>query len=120
MVRFDVPCVSVTHALNYFKMHMVGDDYLTEHRQAEMVWCGHDAARLGLHGTVKKDDFRKLCEGRHPVSGEKLGARDSGPVKRVCYFGQISPPKDVSIAYLVGGDERIAGWWKEAVNDTFK
>jgi hypothetical protein len=23
--------------------------------------------------------------------------RDSGPVKRVCYFGQISPPKDVSI-----------------------
>jgi conjugative relaxase-like TrwC/TraI family protein len=38
----------------------------------------------------------------------------------VCYFGQISPPKDVSIAYLVGGDERIAGWWKEAVNDTVK
>ena len=33
--------------------------------------------------------------------------RDSGPVKRVCYFGQISPPKDVSIAYLVGGDGRI-------------
>ena len=36
MVRFDKPCVSVTHALNYFKMHMAGDDYLTEHGQAEM------------------------------------------------------------------------------------
>ena len=120
MVRFDKPCVSVTHALNYFKMHMAGDDYLTEHGQAEMVWCGHDAARLGLHGTVQKDDFRKLCEGKHPVTGETLGVRESGPVRRTCYFGQISPPKDVSIAYLVGGDERIAGWWKEVVNDTIK
>jgi conjugative relaxase-like TrwC/TraI family protein len=120
MVRFDKPCVSVTHALNYFKMHMAGDDYLTEHGQAEMVWCGYDAARLGLHGTVLKDDFRKLCEGKHPVTGETLGVRDSGPVRRTCYFGQVSPPKDVSIAYLVGGDERIAGWWKDVVNDTIK
>ena len=120
MVRFDKPCVSVTHVLNYFKMHMAGDDYLTEHGQSEMVWCGHDAARLGLHGTVQKDDFRKLCEGKHPVTGETLSVRDSGPVRRACYFGQISPPKDVSVAYLVGGDERIAGWWKEVVNDTIK
>jgi conjugative relaxase-like TrwC/TraI family protein len=112
--------VSVTHALNYFKMHMAGDDYLTEHGQAEMVWCGHDAVRLGLHGIVQKDDFRKLCEGRHPVTGETLSVRDSGPVRRVCYFGQIAPPKDMSIAYLVGADERIASWWKEAVNDTVK
>ena len=26
----------------------------------------------------------------------------------------------MSIAYLVGGDERIVGWWKEVVNDTIK
>ena len=117
MVRFDKPCVSVTHALNYFKMHMAGDDYLTEHGQAEMVWCGRDAARLGLHGIVQKDDFRKLCERKHPVTGETLSVRDSGPVRRVCYFGQISPPKDVSIAYLVGSDERIPcrSWPRHAV-----
>jgi conjugative relaxase-like TrwC/TraI family protein len=120
MVRFDIPCVNVTHALNYFKMHMAGDDYLTEHGQAEMVWVGKDAARLGLHGTVQKDDFRKLCEGKHPITGEKLGARERGSKQRICYFGQISPPKDVSVAYLVGGDERIAQWWKDAVRDTVK
>jgi conjugative relaxase-like TrwC/TraI family protein len=120
MVRFDKPCVNVTHALNYFKMHMAGDDYLTEHGQAEMVWVGKDAALLGLHGTVQKDDFRKLCEGKHPVTGHKLGGRERGVKQRICYFGQISPPKDVSIAYLVGGDERIAQWWKDAVNDTVK
>ena len=120
MVRFDKPCVNVTHALNYFKMHMAGDDYLTEHGQAEMVWVGRDAARLGLHGTVQKDDFRKLCEGKHPFTGHKLGGRERGVKQRICYFGQISPPKDVSIAYLVGGDERIARWWKDAVRDTVK
>jgi len=49
-----------------------------------------------------------------------LGKRERGPVRRVCYFGQISAPKDVSIAYLVGQDERIAEWWKEAVADTVK
>jgi len=49
-----------------------------------------------------------------------LGKRERGQVRRVCYFGQISAPKDVSIAYLVGQDERIARWWKEAVADTVK
>src|SRR6201996_3556262 len=120
MVRFDKPCVNVSHALNYFKMHMAGDDYLTEQGQAEMVWVGEGAKQLGLDGTVQKDHFRPLCEGKHPITGEKLGHRERGPVKRVCFFGQVSPPKDVSIAYLVGGDERIAGWWKEAVNETVK
>jgi conjugative relaxase-like TrwC/TraI family protein len=33
---------------------------------------------------------------------------------------KLSPPKDVSIAYLVGGDERIGMWWKEAVTETAK
>jgi hypothetical protein len=51
--------------------------------------------------------MREGGSGHRPLTGEKLGMRDSGPVKRVCYFGQISPPKDVSIAYLVGGDGRI-------------
>ena len=85
-----------------------------------MVWVGEGAERLGLQGTVQKDEFRRLCEGKHPVTGENLAAKERGPVKRVCYFGQVSPPKDVSIAYLVGGDERIAGWWKEAIKETVK
>lgn len=36
------------------------------------------------------------------------------------FFGQISPPKDVSIACLVGGDSRIAVWWTEAVRETLQ
>lgn len=44
--------------------------------------------------------------------------RDKGASRRVCYFAQVSPPKDVSILHLVGGDARFAGWWKDAVAET--
>jgi conjugative relaxase-like TrwC/TraI family protein len=119
MVRFDRPCVSVSHAVKYFEVHMASGDYLTEEGHAEMVWVGRGAEQLGLSGQVRKEDFRKLCEGRHPVTNSRLGVIDR-QVKRTCYFAQISPPKDVSVAYLVGGDERIGGWWKEAVAETVK
>ena len=120
MVRFDKPCKQVGAAVKYFRAHMAKKDYLSQGGQVELTWVGEGAKQLGLSGHVRETEFARLCEGKHPVTGARLAARENGPVKRVCYFGQISPPKDVSIAYLVGGDERIAGWWKEAVNDTVK
>jgi conjugative relaxase-like TrwC/TraI family protein len=119
MVRFDKPCVSVSHAVKYFEVHMASCDYLTEEGHAEMVWVGQGAEQLGLSGQVGKEDFRKLCESRHPETNVRLGVIDR-QVKRTCYFAQISPPKDVSVAYLVGGDERIGRWWREAVAETVK
>ena len=64
---------------------------------------------LGLAGQCDLTHFENLCRGLHPVSGEKLMVRNKGVSRRVCYFGQVSPPKDVSILHLVGGDQRIAG-----------
>ena len=120
MVRFDDPCVKVGAAVSYFREHMVRKDYLSQNDQQELVWIGEGSKQLGLTGIVHEKDFARLCEGRHPITGEKLGVREKGPVRRACYFGQISPPKDVSIALLVGGDERIASWWKDAVHETVK
>jgi conjugative relaxase-like TrwC/TraI family protein len=118
MVRFDQPCVLVAGAVEYFREHMAVGDYLTEHGKAEMTWVGAGAATLGLKGVCRLDHFENLCRGCHPESGEKLMVRDKGSGRRVCFFGQISPPKDVSLLYLVGGDKRIADWWNEAVNET--
>jgi len=120
MVRFDRPCRYVYRAVNYFSMHMARKDYLTEGDRVEMTWHGRGAERLGLKGTVDEHDFTRLCKGRHPVTNEKLMQRDNGENRRVCYFGQISAPKDVSIACLVGGDQRIAGWWQESIKETLK
>ncbi len=118
MVRFDKPCVVVKGAVEYFREHMVVGDYLTEEGKAEMTWVGLGAERLGLSGRCQLEHFENLCRGLHPVTGEKLMVRDKGAQRRVCFFGQISPPKDVSLLHLVGGDQRIGGWWREAVKET--
>jgi conjugative relaxase-like TrwC/TraI family protein len=118
MVRFDKPCVLVAGAVAYFREHMVVGDYLTEEGKAEMTWVGMGAERLGLSGHCQLEHFENLCRGLHPVSGEKLMVRDKGAQRRVCFFGQISPPKDVSLLHLVGGDQRIGDWWREAVAET--
>ena len=120
MVRFDDPCVTTKAAVKYFREHMAKKDYLSQGGQQEMTWVGQGAKQLGMMGQVEVKHFARLCDGKHPITGERLGIREKGPTRRVCYFGQISPPKDVSIAHLVGGDERIATWWKEAVHETVK
>jgi conjugative relaxase-like TrwC/TraI family protein len=118
MMRFDKPCLRVSGALQYFSVHMAKQDYLTEKGQVEMTWYGEGAQRLGLSGVVDETHFARLCSGKHPMTNEKLTVRDKGAKRRVCYFGQISVPKDVSIALLVGGDKRIESWWKDAVQET--
>jgi conjugative relaxase-like TrwC/TraI family protein len=120
MVRFDKPCSRFHGAMRYFSEHMAKQDYLTEKGQVEMTWQGEGAAKLGLSGQVHEDHYARLCAGRDPFSDKKLTPRDNGANRRVCYFGQISAPKDVSIAVLVGDDHRISGWWQESVKETLK
>ena len=120
MVRFDKPCVLAHGAVEYFREHMAVGDYLTQDGKVEMTWQGVGAERLGLAGSCQLAHFENLCAGLHPVSGEKLMVRDKGENRRVCYFGQVSPPKDVSVLHLVGGDERIGRWWQEAVAETLR
>ncbi len=98
-------------------MHMKTGDYLTQDSQSEMIWMGKGSERLSLHGHVEMEHFVRLCQGQHPATGEKLLMRDKGKQRRLCFFGQMSAPKDVSIALLVGGDERIRVWWEEAMRD---
>lgn len=120
MVRFDRPCLVAKGAVEYFREHMVVGDYLTQEGKAEMVWQGLGADQIGLSGVCQLADFEQLCAGRDPRSGAKLMVRDRGANRRICYFGQISPPKDVSVLHLVGGDERIGQWWQAAVAETLR
>lgn len=106
--------------MEYFREHLKVGDYLVEEGKSEMTWVGQGAEKLGLVGACDLEEFSRLCQGQHPKTGDKLGVRDKGTQRRLCYFGQISAPKDVSIAYLVGGDKRIGGWWEEAVRDALR
>ncbi len=79
------------------------------HRAAS-AWAGRGAAELGLEGPVDPDTFGKVLAGKVPDgSGNRLGRRmGSGEIHhRPGRDLTFSAPKSVSLAALVGGDERI-------------
>jgi conjugative relaxase-like TrwC/TraI family protein len=110
---------NLANAKSYFQEHLCVGDYYTESERVRGEWLGAGAAMLGLSGTVAQADFLALCENLRPGSRERLTQRQKttrraadgeGEVanRRVFFDFTFSPPKSVSVAALVGGDERIA------------
>ncbi len=91
-----------------------------EHREAS-AWVGRGAEELGLKGPVDPDTFRAVLEGRVPDgSGRQLGrrGRDGEVLHRPGRDLTFSAPKSVSLAALVGGDDRITEAHDRAVAAT--
>ena len=97
-----------------------------DHRAAS-AWAGKGAEELGLKGPVDPDTFRAILEGRVPDGSDtRLGRR--GKDRGTPGSGEIlhrpgrdltfSAPKSVSIAALVGGDDRIVEAHDRAVAAT--
>ncbi len=91
-----------------------------EHRDAS-AWAGKGAEDLGLKGPVDPGAFRAVLEGKVPDgSGQQLGRRgkDGEILHRPGRDLTFSAPKSVSIAALVGGDDRIVDAHDRAVAAT--
>ena len=91
-----------------------------EHRIASN-WLGGGAEALGLSGEVDPDTFKAVLEGRVPDgSGIRLGrqGRDGDIIHRPGRDLTFSAPKSVSLAALVGGDERVVKAHDRAVAAT--
>ncbi len=120
---------NLKNAKGYFEEHLSVGDYYAESERVHGEWLGEGAALLGLSGTVTRDQFLALCENQHPGSHELLTQRRNttrkdigGEVanRRVFYDFTFSPPKPVSIAALVGDDQRIVVAHKDAVKVALK
>ena len=87
--------------------------------KAASAWAGKGAEALGLSGPVDPDTFRAILEGKVP-DGPQLGRRDKDgnihhrPGRDVT----LSAPKSVSLAALVGGDDRVIAAHDAAVSRT--
>jgi len=124
---------SLGNAEKYFREHLQVGDYYMEGQQVMGQWIGQGAESLGLTGETHSDEFVSLCRNLHPHTGERLTPRqngkrvtvdDEGKVhefsnRRVFYDFTLSPPKSVSIAALIGDDQRIIDAHDEAVRTAF-
>jgi conjugative relaxase-like TrwC/TraI family protein len=120
---------SLRNAESYFREHLGVGDYYMEGRSVSGQWFGEGAKELKLLGVTTEKDFLNLCHNFHPQTEEQLTPRmntkrntvdKNGNVResanrRVFYDFTLSPPKSVSIAALVGNDQRIIEAHDEAV-----
>jgi len=98
----------IDSTMRYFDDHLQAGDYYLEQAQdapALAEWLGTGAQRLGLAGTVKRDDFEAITKNLHPATGERVTARmNRADNRRTWWDVAISPPKDVSV-YAAFADE---------------
>ncbi|MEQ1871102.1 MAG: MobF family relaxase, partial [Vicinamibacterales bacterium] len=106
-----------------------GENYYTEGQEVRGEWDGQLAAAWGLSGPVDAAHFHRLAEGQDPLSGAPL-VKHTTPHARLDAQGHtvqtvehragwdltLSAPKSVSLAALVGGDDRVREAHRHAVD----
>jgi len=107
----------------------VEQNYWKRGQSIEGEWHGKLAEKFGLSAAVGSNEFARLSEGQHPLTGEQLvrhrtvqnyqteDGQTVVPVEhRAGWDATFSAPKSVSLAALVGGDDRVREAHREAVN----
>src|SRR5438876_10708994 len=101
------------------KRYYATADYLSEGQEIVGSWGGKGASRLGLHGTVDKFSFERLCDNLDPQTGKPLTVRTRSE-RRVGYDFTFSVPKSVSLLYAMSGDQGILDAFRGAVDETMR
>ncbi len=91
-----------------------------EAARANGEWHGRLAEEMNLRGAVETEQFERLCDGLHPETEKELvrhapirkyadryGKEITTMAHRAGWDATFSAPKSVSLAAIVGGDERI-------------
>ncbi len=115
--------LSISHALSsgktqtYYREEYSAADkrYFSQDSQLQGVWHGRLASELGLTGAVRDEAFDRLALGQNPETAEQwIEHRDTVLTRtgkesahRAAWDLTMHASKSVSLAALVGGDERI-------------
>ena len=122
--------LSAGQAQNYHQKEFTAKEqnYWSQRGVIAGEWQGRLASQFGLSGDVSGEDFARLSQGQHPVTGEQLVRQrasyeyqdsDGKTVKtmehRAGWDATFSAPKSVSLTALVGGDDRVREAHRESV-----
>lgn len=105
------------------------ENYYSERGEVNGQWSGRLAEEWNLQGDVQSEQYERLVAGQDPHTGEQL-IRPARSKESTNQFGEeitvnehragwdatFSAPKSVSLAALVGDDERIRTAHRESVN----
>jgi conjugative relaxase-like TrwC/TraI family protein len=127
--------LSAEQATNYYQKEFTSakENYYSESGEVRGRWSGRLAEEWELKGEVQSEQYERLVEGRDPHTGEQL-IRSVKSRETVNEFGEeivtsehragwdatLSAPKSVSLAALVGDDERIRVAHRESVDEALK
>jgi conjugative relaxase-like TrwC/TraI family protein len=122
--------LSASHAQAYHREEFANAqaNYYTEVETIRGEWHGKLADKWGLRGEVTEEQFSRLANGQHPVTGEQLvrrkaaseymsprGVRVRTMEHRAGWDATFSAPKSISLTALVGRDEQVRQAHRESV-----
>ena len=88
----------------YKEGHSAQLHYYSEKDQAIGRWGGKSAQMLGLTGDIAKEDFAKLCDNIHPLTGKTLTGRNDKD-RTVGYDFTFNASKSISLAYVFASEQ---------------
>lgn len=100
---------------SYYEKESGEKNYWQKEADEATGWYGKGAAALGLAGSVDPEQFQTLMEGQLP-DGSKLPTGPTGE-RRPGYDLTFSAAKSVSMAALIGHDERVLAAHDQAVRE---
>ncbi|PYS25530.1 MAG: conjugal transfer protein, partial [Acidobacteria bacterium] len=127
--------LSAGQAKNYYQKEYTSakENYYSEGGEVTGQWSGELAAEWNLTGEVQSEQYERLCAGQDPHTGEQLirsvksreahnnhGEEITTTEHRAGWDATFSAPKSVSLAALVGNDERIRTVHRESVDESLK
>ena len=122
--------LSAGQAKDYYRQEFISakENYYSESGEVRGQWYGRLAEEWGLKGEVGSEQYERLVAGQDPHTGEQLvrpvksreevnryGDEITTSEHRAGWDATFSAPKSVSLAALVGHDERIRVAHREAV-----
>src|SRR5207253_829477 len=127
--------LSSGQAKDYYRKEYTSarENYYSERGEVNGRWSGRLAEEWKLDGEVQSEQYERLVAGQHPHTGEQL-IRHARTKEQVNKYGEeisvnehragwdatFSAPKSVSLAALVGNDERIRIAHRESVDEALK
>ncbi len=94
-------------------------DYYTEGQELAGVWRGEGAARLGLSGEIRPEDWGSLCDNRDPNTGLPLTVRQKQE-RTIGYDFNFHVAKSVSVLYALTQDTRILDAFRESIKEAMR